>query len=253
MQNKQLFFTASDGTKLRSPQYWLMLRKSIKLILDKTSFNINLIYDGDSALDDIPNAVNVIRHQHRLLSRFESCSTNTHIEWLDICRSTYLKTEVPYIANELGIIGNVLYIDVDCFITQDFAINYTGKPFWACSIRRDDKTHFCPGVMIMNVNRLLNHDDRILDHIDNNVDRNRVYDFNTWNALFPLNTYGLLPLEYNWKPVWGINERVNILHFSGAKPHSIELAHRIPHVKQLIDPNPIAFKHYSDWFDAIMP
>ena len=30
----------------------------------------------------------------------------------------------------------------------------------------------------------------------------------------------LLPIEYNWKPYWGINDKAKLIHFHGMKPSS---------------------------------
>jgi len=251
MPQKQLFYTASDGTKLRSPKYWSMFLKSLKVALDNTSFAINLIYDGADPLVDVPLAVNVIRYQHRLFNQFAASPNNSHQAWLDTCRSTYLKTEISHIANAMGINGNVLYTDIDCFILKDFSINYTGKPFWAGSHVKNRHEHLCPGVLIINVNRMLAFDDVMLSHIATNMATNKAYDFDDFNAIFKLGSYGLLPSEYNWKPVWGINDNVKVLHFSGAKPNSIEEPWRLSHIKHLKDPNPAAFEHYSAWFESL--
>jgi hypothetical protein len=251
MSDKQLFFTASTGTKLRFPNYWRMFLKSLKVALDNTSFKVHLVFDGNTLLDDIPKDVNVIRYQHRMLHRFERSLRNNHLKWLDTCRSTYLKTEIPFIAHNLGFSNNVLYADIDCFLLQDFVIGYTGKPFWAGSAKNTDKTHFCPGLMIYHVGKMLEFDIEILDHIDKHLEGNNSFDFDDLNAIFPLGSYGLLPLEYNWKPVWGIDANIKVLHFAGAKPNSIEDKTRLPFVRHLIDPNPTAFNYYSDWFETL--
>lgn len=36
------------------------------------------------------------------------------------------------------------------------------------------------------------------------------------------NEFDFLPLEYNWKPYWGLNENAKIIHFHGIKPGGTE-------------------------------
>ena len=59
-----------------------------------------------------------------------------------------------------------------------------------------------------------------------------------------------LPVVYNWKPYWGYNEGIKILHFHGLKVENIERALRgeelEPVLRRMWESNPVGYKKFYD-------
>jgi lipopolysaccharide biosynthesis glycosyltransferase len=105
--------------------------------------------------------------------------------------------------------------------------------------------------MLMNVNFLFENDDFISNHIRENFERLEVWDQTMYNNLFK-NQISRLPIEYNWKPYWGINEKSKIIHFHGIKPFSIqpfEYMNQIETLRFLYNGKSKIYEHYNQLFE----
>jgi len=116
-----------------------------------------------------------------------------------------------------------LYCDCDTVFLRDFDISL--KPRFLAAVAEDtpeDWSRFNSGVMLFNREAMLDELDNFYKFAEKNLEE-----------LFPgfdqaaINVYfsgriDRLPIELNWRPYWGANDRAAILHTHGVKPHVAE-------------------------------
>ena len=83
---------------------------------------------------------------------------------------------------------------------------------------------FNSGVMLINVDSMYETYENFLDLTVkiNHKSIHTAFDQGALNHYY-VNRWDRLPIEYNWKPYWGFDENIQILHFHGPKPHHINL------------------------------
>jgi lipopolysaccharide biosynthesis glycosyltransferase len=251
----KLFLCTNDKTAETS--LIKMLEVSVKSALDNTDFEVFVIFDGDKKKLNLPKEVNIIEHQHRCYDVFKSskrCENEEHC--LSIAATAFLRTEIPFLINQMGFTDEFcLYTDYDVvFQKNDFSELKTLQPkIFAATpeSNMNDWSYFNTGVMLMNVNFLFENDDFISNHIRENFERLEVWDQTMYNNLFK-NQISRLPIEYNWKPYWGINEKSKIIHFHGIKPFSIqpfEYMNQIETLRFLYNGKSKIYEHYNQLFE----
>jgi hypothetical protein len=104
----------------------------------------------------------------------------------------------------------------------------------------------------MNVKTLFEDDSKIINYINDNFENLTVWDQTLYNDLYK-GEIDRLPLEYNWKPYWGINDNSKIVHFHGAKPRSVEPEWRynLPEIKTLRDMSKDGYEYYNNVFENV--
>jgi lipopolysaccharide biosynthesis glycosyltransferase len=156
-------------------------------------------------------------------------------------QSTFLRTDIPrYINCKKN--KYVLYTDVDVIFKSNPQLENI-KPFYFTAAPETPQTHskiyINAGVMVLNVETMSNtyHDFFRYMHSQN-------WNFKTVDQdalrFFYRGLWEDLPLTYNWKPYWGINESASIIHYHGIQPDRM--------VKCIYDPSklpPIIFKLYQ--------
>jgi hypothetical protein len=242
----KLFLASNSGTA-KSDNIKL-LEKACKSAIMNTSFEVFVIFDGKKEEVSLPG-VTIIEHRHRCYDVFQKSPRNTNEGFLNIASGTFLRTEIPYLLHEHGMDDKfVLYTDYDVlFLKGDYTDldNLMPKYFAACPEGvKTDYSFVNAGVMLLNVDHFLQQDEFILSYIRENFE-----DFGVWDQTMYNNLYkeiDRLPLEYNWKTYWGINESAKIIHFHGAKPESIEPKWRyeLPEIKAIRNMNS-SFNYYD--------
>jgi hypothetical protein len=242
----------ATNTETKQTKNFLLIEKAIKSAIQNTDFEIFLIYDGDKTELDFSSRVNIIEHRHRLYPVFKNACKH-----LAYASSTFLRTEIPYICNNLGIKDKyVLYTDHDVIFNRaDYSELDNIKPnFLAASteIEKDNWYGFNAGVLLLNVDHFIEKDSFILDYITNNINTLYVWDQTMYNNLYR-DKFTRLPTIYNWKVYWGIEPSAKIIHFHGPKPFSIQPkeSYSDPLLNQLINKNIDSYNYYNKIFEEI--
>lgn len=251
----KLFIATNSGT-LKTLNVKL-LEKTLKTAVLNTNFEIYLIFDGDPSELDIPNRVNVIQHRHRAYDTFKNHKNNTSEEFMNTVTGTFLRTEIPFLCETHDINASYyLYTDYDVlFQKKDYSDLERMRPkFFAAApeFGKDEWSYVNTGVIVVNNYEMMQHDELILNFIKQHYGEFKNGDQPILNYLFN----GLiekLPLEYNWKPYWGINDDAKIIHLHGAKPRSVEPGWRyeLPEIARIRDLDPEGYEYYNTMFERV--
>lgn len=233
-----------------------LLNVAIKSALENTPFDVHIIFDGDiNLLSYLSNRVKIIKHKHRCFDIFNNSKRHKDIT---ISSGTFLRTEIPFICKKIGYNDKyVFYTDYDVLFLKDSyneILSLTPTYFAAApESNMHDWSYINAGVMLINVNHFYEKDEHLLKEIYENFDTYDVYDQSMYNKLYK-NTFNKLPLEYNWKTYWGINESAKIIHFHGAKPLMIESEWRanLPIIKNLREKDIKSFKYYEKIWESYL-
>ena len=248
---KLFLSTNSDTVKTENVK---LLNNTVKSAIENTEFEIFVIFDGKKSELSLPSSVNIIEHRHRCYDTFVNSDKD-----LITSSGAFLRTEIPILMDSLGIKDEYcLYTDYDViFQKKDYSEldNLKPKYFAVCpEIKKNDWSYFNTGVMLLNVNTLKTEDEKIIKFINDNFGKVQLpygsYDQPIMNFLFK-DKFDRLPLEYNWKPYWGINEDAKIIHFHGAKPESVEpkLRYELPVIKNIRNMNIEGYNYYNSLFE----
>jgi hypothetical protein len=237
-----------------------MLEVSVKSALKNTNFEVNVIFDGDPKKLNLPSNVNIIKHRHRCYNVFENSNRCKNSEpCLTTASGAFLRTEIPYLMNELGCDDEYcFYTDYDViFLENDFSEleKIKTNTFASAPEFHIDNWGYCnTGAMLMNAKNFIQEDSKIVDYIKNNFETLHTWDQTLYNSLYH-NNFTKLPVEFNWKPYWGINKDAKIVHFHGVKPFSvnpIEQVFKQPILKNLYDRNPNSYEYYNKLFESFL-
>jgi len=171
----------------------------------------------------IENGVTVIdhifSHKEYLEKTYPKIGQERKISY-DKLAGTFMRFDVPFIEQEEEY---VLYTDIDVIFMQDIKLNDIPKPKYlaaAPEFFKDTSKMECfnAGILVLNVKNMR---ERILK-IFSDLKSGKPNKINLFDQGY-LNQYcfhdmELLPLEYNWKPYWGINKEAKIIHYHGMKP-----------------------------------
>jgi hypothetical protein len=254
----KLFFGTNEQTA-ETPLI-KMLEVSVKSALKNTNFEIFVIFDGDKNKLNLPSDVRIIEHKHRCYETFKNslrCFNDKNC--LAIASGAYLRTEIPYLIKKMGLEDEVcLYTDYDViFQYSNFSVLESLKPpiFAAApEFNPNEWSYVNTGVMLMNVNYFNEHDNLITDYINNNFEDLHTWDQTLYNNLYSKN-FTKLPINYNWKPYWGINENANIIHFHGVKPFKVNPKKDMlntPILKSLYNNNQKSYDYYNELFNSYL-
>lgn len=195
-----------------------LLHTAVRTAAANTDLSINLLYSGNEHQNLQPlrdKGVNVIFHK---LS-FDDQLRSSYGDDYDKFNAHWLRTELPMIENERNI---VLYTDIDVLFSSKFQFPQIEPDFLAAAPEhsKDNYGYFNSGVMVLNIENLRDIHDAFIGCIVERLKRNFKYpthDQKSFNEYFN-GLWDRLPLAYNWKPYWGVNRDVQILHFHGPKP-----------------------------------
>lgn len=254
----KLFLASNESTA--NSEKIKMLEVAVKSALKNTNFEVFVIFDGDKKTLRLPENVTIIEHRHRcydVMANSKKCSNE--IGGIQTASSTFLRTEIPFLLEKLNFTDEfVLYTDYDVvFLPGDYTDLESLKPSVFAAGPESSMSHWSyinAGVMVKNVDFFKKEDSFIIDYINNNFENLHIWDQTMYNNLY-LKNLTKLPLEYNWKPYWGINENAKIIHFHGPKPFSIvpkENMTQIPILNNLYNRNPSAYGYYNQIFESFL-
>ena len=251
-------FIGTNSSTIQSTNVKL-LENLIESAIKNTDFEIYLMFDGKKEELDLPPSVNIIEHRHRCYETFLNAERTKREGSLQISSGAFLRTEIPFLMNQMGFDDEFcLYTDYDViFQKSDYSELYNIKPkYFAASPETNINNwgYINSGVMLMNVKTLFEDDSKIINYINDNFENLTVWDQTLYNDLYK-GEIDRLPLEYNWKPYWGINDNSKIVHFHGAKPRSVEPEWRynLREIKTLRDMSKDGYEFYNDVFESNTP
>lgn len=224
--------------------------------LKNTNFEIYVIFDGVKNELNLNSKINIIEHKHRCYDTFKNSDRCKKENNLFIPSGAFLRTEIPFLCKKYNFQDEyILYCDYDTlFLPSDYSFLDSLKPefFAGCpESNKNDWTVINTGVMLMNINHFYQQDEFILNYINKNFEKLKVWDQTLYNNLYK-QKITKLPLEYNWKPYWGFYNEAKIIHFHGAKPISVEDEERAkePIIQYLRNIDFESLKNYSKIWDT---
>jgi hypothetical protein len=251
----KLFLATNSGTT--KTNNIKLLEKACKSALKNTDFEVFVIFDGNKEELKLPKEVNIIEHRHRCYNTFLNSPRNKDNISIDIASGTFLRTEIAFLCKKLGFNDEYcLYTDYDVIFQKgDYSDLNKLKPtyFAACPEgNKNDWSYINAGIMLINLNHFLEQDEYIKNYIDNNFENLLVWDQTMYNNLYK-DKYEKLPLEYNWKTYWGINNKAKIIHFHGAKPKAVEpeCRYNLPLIKHLRELNKNSYNYYNEIWNSV--
>jgi lipopolysaccharide biosynthesis glycosyltransferase len=215
------YFAFNDNIKHAD----IIIKAMVESALQNTTLEPVCIYDGVNSNDLIDwlktKGVQVIPHRVGFYDALESYykKHNNH----KIATGAYLRCDIPILNTEDDF---ALYTDCDVIFLKDFDYQNLEKPeYFSCSseIMPKNFKNFNTGVMYMNLKNLRKTHTEFTDYIQNNFDymwKTRPGFDQTAYQCFYGSRMTKLPLVYNHKPYWGINEDAVIVHYHGFKPYN---------------------------------
>ena len=239
-ENKKLkcYFAFSDD--IINKQYYVeMLKACLESARRNTTLDLYCLYDGKEGdslynllmeynvnvkIATIPfyNELSKIYTKDYMLEKFGQIITEGSM------RSRFLRMMISQYEDD----EYFLYCDTDIIFLKDITLDdfpCLPKEAGVCPEfeRSNDYNYFNAGVMLINTDIAKSKYNDFMDMINNGIKAEiECCDQGYLNELYK-KQYDKLPLEYNWKPYWGINENAKIIHFHGVKPNE-DIIKKIP-------------------------
>lgn len=223
------YFTFNNDIE-NNPPYLQMLEAALASARQNTTLDLYALFDGNKE-DKI----------YQILQKYHIKTTICHLSFYDKLQHFYdeayerehnmplnrlkqaaanfMKFEIPEYEHDDECI---LYTDLDTLFLKDINTEklYTKTLAAAPEFAQDyDRIkgykYFNAGIMVINVPELKKRRQQLFDMLDN---KKRPYqecwDQGFFNELYK-DDFEELPLEYNWKPYWGIHDKAKIVHLHG--------------------------------------
>lgn len=216
-----------DGNSLYADLFEVAL-KSARL---NTSLDLHVLYDGpdDHRCRRLMEQYGAHVIPHRF-SRREQLLKVYDEDWMrqtlgrvvDAGRlsGTFMRLDVPFVEQEDEF---VLYCDIDILFTGDVRLEDLPKPRYLAAAPEYFKDlskmdYFNAGVMLLRVPAMREKCRQIFAMLERGERQaSGIVDQGYLNQVC-FADMTLLPLEYNWKPYWGVSSRARIVHLHGVKP-----------------------------------
>ena len=196
-----------------------------------TSLDIVALYDGseDSKCYKLLKTfrVEIIKHEFSHKRYLEKIYPNEHIkrdvkkeEFYHKLSGTFMRLDIPFVEKKEKY---VLYVDIDVIFLKDIVLDDLPKPKFLAAAPEFDKNvskmkYFNAGILLLNIEGMKEKCQQIFSKIEKYIPTKKgLFDQGYLNE-FCFKDMELLPLIYNWKPYWGINDDAAIIHFHGMKP-----------------------------------
>lgn len=213
--------------------YLDLLKVTLISARKNTSLHLVCLYDGkvDDPVYNLLNKYNVEIIFHQLPYKQELMEIYPHkwmlqnlgkeIEYSRIF-GTFMRMEIPIIEKTDKY---VLYTDIDVIFNSDISFDELPQPAFLAAAPEfnpniEEMEYFNAGVLLMNIEGMKIKREEFIKRLKNR-DRNAsgLFDQGYLNELC-FKDMELLPIELNWKPYWGINDKAKLIHFHGMKPSS---------------------------------
>lgn len=209
-----------------------LLTVALKSARQNTSLDLVVLYDGPKVhrIYDILTRYNVKIIEHPF-SHFD-CLKKTFTPDILLSKTgkssidfkklsgTFMRLDIPFIEKDDDY---VLYTDVDVIFNKDIKDYDLLKPKIVAAgpeVSRDyhEGDIFNAGILFMKVKAMKKKCEEIFSLLEHGIpNKTNLFDQGYINEVCG-NEFDFLPLEYNWKPYWGLNEKAKIIHFHGIKP-----------------------------------
>lgn len=214
--------------------YLNLFELSLKSALTNTDMNVIVVFDGDKNSDCFRKIEQYqLIHANRASVLFHEFSHNAELKVvyeeneqmnptfsLKKMSGAFLRLDIPFLENEDEF---VFYSDIDVYFNKNIDFKELNKPRYlsaAPEFERDlnNIKYFNSGVLLLNVKNMRYKCELIFDDI--RCKRSNILTMLDQGLLnkYCLEDMDVLPLAYNWKPYWGINQDAKIIHFHGMKP-----------------------------------
>lgn len=221
---KKWYFCLSESSMSRAHHGWSdMVIAAVNSAIKNTNLKPYLLFDGEESpfLDILrEKGVTVIKHRvgfYDALKEREKSSPG----YLSIASGAFLRTEIPLVEQEDEY---VLYTDCDVVFLKNPELKDCKPKFFACAPQQS-KTDYLndanSGVLVINVKKMRETYKEFSSFIVANL-------FAGWPGCdqenyrrFYRGKWDNLPLSMNWKPYWGLENAIDILHWHGPKPEAI--------------------------------
>lgn len=209
-----------------------LLEVTLKSAVKNTSLDLYALYDGKvgSPCYSLLKSYNVsviphkFSHEQFLPSVYpESYMKRQYgkaISYKKIA-GTFMRLDIPFIEKDDAF---VLYCDIDVLFNSDIRLEELPKPQYLAAAPEFEKditkmSSFNAGILLLNVPNMKEKISEIFTCLKKG-ERNSsgLFDQGYLNQ-FCFKDMDLLPIEFNWKPYWGINPQAKIIHFHGMKPN----------------------------------
>lgn len=228
------YFACNDGVGKR-PEYRDMLEVSLKTARRNTTLDLYCIYSGspkDEAVSLMEHyGVRVIFHTISFEDELMELYTPEfmlqrlgRVEARDGVLGTFTRMDLPLIEAEDEF---VLFCDIDVMFLRDIREEDLPRPLFCAAgpeIRQDfdvamrGHRFFNAGVMYLNVPGMREKYVQFRSMLRRKeLSKIECFDQGYLNHICEKD-FDELPLEYNWKPYWGVSQEAKIVHFHSVKP-----------------------------------
>lgn len=228
----KLYYTLNNGLE-KSEIQLNMLELSLKSAKKNTNLDLYALYDG-SENDTVYN----ILKKYSVKIFLCSCSFKESLQkyynnnsqdikhGLKRMLGCFMKFDISNYETEDNV---VMYTDIDTIFMKnyDWDLFKTTKTILAAPEFNKNYDiiknyyYFNAGILVINIPELIERKKILLNMLNNNIKPyQECWDQGFWNELYK-NDFEKLPLEFNWKPYWGINKNAIIIHIHGIKLGSL--------------------------------
>ena len=225
------YFCLTEPDSNNSP-YLDLLYVSLKSARENTKLDLYVIYDGTEngrcwqilKEFDVKIIKQEFSHKQYLPKTFskediKKLSGGNDIPY-DKLAGTFMRFDIPFIEQEDDF---VFYADIDVIFLKDFSHDSFDKTEYLAASTEFSKdlenmTYFNAGILYLNVKNMRKISSIVFDMLKNGIKNStNLFDQGYLNQLC-FDKMTVMPLEFNWKPYWGINDNVHIVHFHAMKP-----------------------------------
>lgn len=255
---KKWYFCLSGASIDRENHGWRsMILAAVNSARINTDLKPILLYDGEeNEFLDVLRAkgVEVIFHRVGFYDALKK-RDETSPGYLSIASGAFLRTEIPLIETEDDY---VLYTDCDVLFTGDVSKINDRPEYFSCApqaAKEDYDNDANSGVLVINVKNMRNTYEGFAEFIVNNLNAGWPGCDQENYRRFYQGKWNRMPLKYNWKPYWGMDNNAEIIHWHGPKPEAI--LNRISNPffnlydawEVLYEKNKSAYEQYFDLWD----
>lgn len=235
----------------KSENFFPLIKGAVNSALENTTLEPHFIYYGEENeltkwLSD--KGAKIVHHR---VSFYEEIKDHYDEISFNVASGAFLRCDIPIIENDDEF---VLYTDCDVLFLKDFDIEKLKKPeYFSCSSQftKHNFVDFNTGVMLMNVKKLKESHAEFIEFIKKNLSLFNSLDQTAYQIFYHGKNTNL-PVIYNHKPYWGVDNKAVILHFHGSKPTNFVDEDSLKHFRtmhyKLYKKNPEAYDFYLELF-----
>ncbi len=225
------YFALSDDVSQNDNYYWMFVA-TINSAIKNTDLELHCLYDFRKTFvqnieedriykllkdKNVKIHLSTIDFERELLSVY----TDDYLKKINVTKSSlysrFLRFMIADIENEDDVI---LYSDTDVLFMDEISVPNV-KTIGVCPEfdKTDKYSYFNAGVMLINMASYKDAKKQLVSMLkEKKLCSIECCDQGYLNDIYK-NKFEKLPLEFNWKPYWGENSNVKIVHLHGFKPN----------------------------------